>query len=116
MSYSQGDVVLVPFPFTNLTVTKTRPAIIVSNKIVNNTYDVILAQITTQPVKSPWGLTISNSDVTVPFRPPYTSMNVHYRKIAVIEKSLIRTKITKLSNEKLEELLNLISSMFKLDK
>jgi len=51
MSYIQGDIVLVPFPFTMGTSSKVRPAIVVSNSTVNNTEDVILAQITSKPRK-----------------------------------------------------------------
>jgi hypothetical protein len=32
MSYEFGDVVLVPFPFTNQTASKRRPAVIVSSQ------------------------------------------------------------------------------------
>lgn len=115
MPYRQGDVVLVPFPFTDLTGSKPRPAIIVSNSLVNNSDDVILVQVTTQSIRGPLGLTISNSDVTSPFRPPHTSMNVYCKKIAVIEKSLIIKEITKLHAEKLTELLENISLIFKKD-
>ena len=31
MAFQRGDVVLIPFPFTNLTATKTRPAVVVSS-------------------------------------------------------------------------------------
>lgn len=115
MPYKQGDVVIVPFPFTNLSGTKNRPAIVVSNSLVNNNEDVILAQITTQPIRGPFGLTISNIDVTIPFKPPHSSMNIYCKKIAVIQKSLIKNRITKLSEKKLKELLNCVSSMFTLD-
>jgi mRNA interferase MazF len=81
MSYTQGDVVLVPFPFTDLSDSKIRPAIVVSNKLVNRSDDVILAQITTQPIIGTLGLTITNHDVTTPFNPPYTSMNVYVKKL-----------------------------------
>ena len=42
MPYNQGDIVLVPFPLTDLSSSKVRPAIVVSGVDVNNTDDVIL--------------------------------------------------------------------------
>lgn len=31
MAFQRGDVVLIPFPFTDLSATKTRPAVVVSS-------------------------------------------------------------------------------------
>ncbi|MEX0801616.1 MAG: type II toxin-antitoxin system PemK/MazF family toxin [Dehalococcoidia bacterium] len=51
--YRRGAVVLVPFPFTDLSAVKRRPALIVSNDTYNDaTGDVIIAQITSK-VHSP---------------------------------------------------------------
>jgi len=48
-NYKRGDVVLVPFPFTDLTGTKQRPALVVSSDAFNATHsDVILVAITSQ--------------------------------------------------------------------
>jgi len=45
--YNQGQVVLIPFPFTDLTTIKQRPAIILSSDSYNQVHpDVILAAIT----------------------------------------------------------------------
>ena len=33
MPFDFGDVVLVPFPFTNQTASKQRPAVVVSNRV-----------------------------------------------------------------------------------
>lgn len=51
--YRRGSIVLVPFPFTDLSAVKRRPALIISNDTYNDaTGDVIIAQITSK-VNSP---------------------------------------------------------------
>jgi mRNA interferase MazF len=49
MPFEFGDVVLVPFPFTSQTASKTRAAVVVSNRIYNATRpDLIVMAITSQ--------------------------------------------------------------------
>jgi mRNA interferase MazF len=48
-SYKFGDIVLVPFPFTNQTSTKKRPAVVVSSERYNREHpDIIMMAITSQ--------------------------------------------------------------------
>lgn len=47
MTYNKWDVVLVPFPFSDLSAIKKRPALIVSPNIYNDGNDIIIAFITT---------------------------------------------------------------------
>ncbi|MCB0279484.1 MAG: type II toxin-antitoxin system PemK/MazF family toxin [Calditrichaeota bacterium] len=44
--YNKWDIILVPFPFTNLKVTKKRPALIVSPAEFNMDQDYVIAFIT----------------------------------------------------------------------
>jgi len=46
MTYKPWDIVLVPFPFTNLSANKKRPALIISPAGYNKGYDVIIMFIT----------------------------------------------------------------------
>ena len=55
MSYSFGDVVLVPFPFTDQSGTKKRPAVVVSSSGYNtHRRDLIIMAITSQ-IRQPLG-------------------------------------------------------------
>jgi mRNA interferase MazF len=55
ITFSFGDVVLVPFPFTDQTATKRRPAVVVSSQDYNKERpDVIIMAISSQ-VRTPSG-------------------------------------------------------------
>jgi mRNA interferase MazF len=65
-TYRRGDVVLVPFPFTDLTGTKQRPAVVISSDAFNAGHaDVVLAAITSRvpTTLSPDEIAISSSDL-----------------------------------------------------
>src|SRR6266542_6874597 len=49
MAFQRGDVLLVPFPFSDLSTTKTRPAVVVSSaKYQVHEPDLILAAVTSR--------------------------------------------------------------------
>ena len=49
MQFQRGDVVLVPFPFSDLSTTKVRPAVVVSSALYHSTeLDLLLAAITSK--------------------------------------------------------------------
>lgn len=54
MAFGFGDVIVVPFPFTDQTATKRRPAVVVSSEAYNRERpDIILLAITSQVRPAP---------------------------------------------------------------
>jgi mRNA interferase MazF len=106
MNYKQRDLVLVKFPFTDLTGYKVRPALIISNSTCNKTGDYTVLMITTQEISKDLGVKFSNNDLTLPLRPPNTEGYVYCKKVAVLEGSIIQKKISSFKNiEKFKEIL-----------
>lgn len=59
--FVKGDVVVLPFPFSDLTQTKKRPALVVASLSGD---DVILVQITSQAARDAYSILLDNSDFT----------------------------------------------------
>jgi len=60
----QGDIVLIPIPFTDLTSQKRRPVIIISNNFYHRkTHDVVVVAMTSNPNAGDYSFTITSSDL-----------------------------------------------------
>lgn len=78
----KGDILLIPFPFTDLTGNKLRPALI----LAETSLDVTVAFITTQlQWKEPLNITIS-PDATNRIKKPSL---IRLSKLATIDKALV---------------------------
>lgn len=61
MAYRRGDVVLVPFPFTDLSAVKTRPGVVVSvSGFERATGDLTVAMITSSPQSTPYDVALAD--------------------------------------------------------
>jgi len=58
-TFVKGDVVVVPFPFSDLSTAKRRPALVVATLTGD---DVILCQITSRAVTDSYAIPITDSD------------------------------------------------------
>ena len=84
-NYKFGDVILVPFPFTDQTTTKKRPAVIVSsNDYQRERFDLVLIAVTSQsnPVTSFGEITITE-----------------WKAVNLIKPSIIKPVLTTISKE-----------------
>jgi mRNA interferase MazF len=62
VKYKQGDIILLPYPFTDLSNTKQRPAVIISKDSINH-QNYIVAKITSVIRNDKFSFPISTSDI-----------------------------------------------------
>ncbi len=93
-SYKRGDVVLVPFPFTDLSAVKQRPAVVLSPDAFNaNNSDAVLAAITSHvPAKlSEYELAIAANELAACGLPKPSVVKAS--KLVTLHQAIIRRKI-----------------------
>ncbi len=60
----QGDIILIPIPFTDLSSQKRRPVIVISNAAHNrNTRDMVVVAMTSNPQPADFSFTIASADL-----------------------------------------------------
>lgn len=93
MSLSKGDIVLVPFPFTNLTATKLRPAIVLWSK--DTCLDVTVCFVSSQNITSLASeeFLISSNDPEFSKTGLKITSKVRVSRIVTIERRLLVRKI-----------------------
>jgi mRNA interferase MazF len=90
--YQRGDIVLVPFPFADLSTTKLRSGLVISNDVVNATGDVIIVMVTSQNKNDSFQIEINASDV-VPSLPKTSYVRCH--RISTIDSAIIVSLISR---------------------
>ena len=87
--YDQRDIILIPFPYSDLTGSKQRPALIISNYKINKTQDRICCLMSTNEHKD--DLPIKKEDFKVG-RLPFKSF-VRSHRVFTINEKIINKKI-----------------------
>ena len=95
MAFRRGDVVLLPFPYTNLNATKTRPAVVVSSELYQSSRpDLLLAYVSSQVDKAmpPIDYVLADWQTAGLLKPSFVRP-----KVAAIDPALIVHRIGELS-------------------
>jgi mRNA interferase MazF len=105
--FVKGDIVVVPFPFSDLTQSKKRPALVLANL---NGDDLILSQITSQNIYDSYAIKIAENDFEDGIL--NKSSNIRPNKIFTADENIILYKLAHLKEEKIEEVTDKIISIF----
>ena len=111
----QRNIVLIPFPFSDLSTSKKRPVLILSNKEYNESNkDILCCAITSNPREYKHSVEIVSDDLE------QGSLNydskVRPNRIFTLEQSKIIKKLAKLKSDKYESVINNVEEMIELDQ
>ena len=94
--YKQRDVVLMPFPFSDLSGQKARPVLILSNDAYNQqSADVVVCGLTTNLSPAPYSIIIEVTDVEQPGTLRHKS-KIKADTIASLEQRILIKQIARL--------------------
>lgn len=89
--YNQREIILIPFPYSDLTATKRRPALVISNSLMNRSEDRICCLITSNSANKGIFIESSNFDSG---KLPFKSWVKPNRIFSVNEKIVIKKLCT----------------------
>ncbi len=112
MKYKKGDIVIINFPFSDLSNTKKRPALIISNDKINKTGDYLMVQVTSKIRKDQLTLPIRKTDFLNDKDLPLESC-VRLHKIFLLNASLIISKNTAVKPPFLESIIHKITELLR---
>jgi len=101
--FVKGDVVVVPFPFSDLTYAKKRPALVIAELDGN---DIILCQITSQQIKDSYALTIEDKDFDIGTLKQES--NIRPNRIFTADSHIVLYSVGHLKSKKVREVINKI--------
>lgn len=107
--YKQKDIVLIPFPYSDLTGSKQRPALIISNEKLNKTDDRICCLITSNNPKQG---TLIKKNCFEQNKLPFKSW-VKPQRIFTIDKRIIKKKLCTINNRFHQEILEKVFEFIK---
>ncbi|MBI2910691.1 MAG: type II toxin-antitoxin system PemK/MazF family toxin [Chloroflexi bacterium] len=107
----RGDIILVPFPFTDLTGQKRRPALVVSPDGFDPE-DVVLCAITSRVTSRPlpWDVPLRARDLVDGALPRPSAVKVG--KLFTMHQALIAGRFGRVREEKLTEVLRALQRLF----
>lgn len=98
-TYKQRDIVLVPFPFSDLSQQKVRPVLILSNDDYNrHSADVVVCGLTTNLAPAPYSAIIDVTDVEQAGTLRHKS-KVKADTLATLEQALLIKQVARLKPE-----------------
>ena len=109
--YERGHIVFVPFPFTDLSQTKQRPAVVISSSLFSGD-NIILCAVSSRNALTlkPWEIALNPEDTQDEHLPKASVIKVD--KLFTIHSDRVIKTLDKLSPQKLAEVMARLRKLF----
>lgn len=104
--FVKGDIVVVPFPFSDISQSKKRPALVVATLQGD---DVILVQITSQKIKDRYAIPIENDDFEEGSL--HLASNIRPNRLFTADSNIILYKVGHLKKGKVDAVIGKIGEL-----
>jgi len=99
--YKQGDILLIPVPFSDLTNSKQRPVLVISNDSYNRiTKDIVVAAITSNVRNQEFSVLIDTTELSE--GELKVTSEIRTDKIYTLSQKIVRKKFGKVNTEIME--------------
>jgi len=100
--FEQGEILIVPFPFSDLSSIKQRPVLVLSKREYNEGKDdIITCGITSNLKDSSYSILIENNNLERGNIPTVSRIKID--QLFTLEKSIVKKRIAKVNKKVLEE-------------
>jgi mRNA interferase MazF len=105
--FVKGDIIVTPFPFSDLSASKKRPALVVADLTGD---DVIICLITSQSAKDDYAISLTNNDLNTG-KLKHDS-NIRPNRLFTIDSRVILYRLGTLRKEKIENVTDKLFEIF----
>lgn len=108
--YKQREIVLVPFPYSDLSSAKKRPVLVISNNQYNSSFpDLVVCVITSNLFKDAYSVDLNDSDLELGMLPEQSVIKCH--KLFTIEQSRVIKRFSLVTGSKFNEVVDALAKL-----
>lgn len=109
--FEAGEIVLVPFPFTDLSARKTRPALVMTTRRYNDDRkDVVLCGITSNLANAARSVLLAQEDLESGVLPKPSRVKVD--KIVTLQQSIVRKRLGRVKSSAMAQVMKEFETLF----
>jgi mRNA interferase MazF len=108
-TFVKGDIVVLPFPFSDLSNSKRRPALVLADLQGD---DIILCQITSKNTKDSYAIALDNSDLVSGSLS--VASNIRPNRLFTADKKIIAYALGRISQNKYQGVVKVINELIQL--